>query len=254
MVTVVSKLKWSIGLALLLAGAAQAQTLTVCAERWVPFIYRADNGAVHGLAVEALERAASERGAALRYQFLAMSACYKQAAAGEADIVAFATAAESPAGWLQTSTPMVYWPLYAWVHAGRTEQQYRNLQQFAGQRVAWVPAYDYPRQLAQQTHWQRVAAPDSVASFTMLAGGRVDVVFDDYQTPLDIGHQLGGRVKRLDGLVGSYHETFSLRPGLAWLRAGLEREAERKLANGELDAFYQQYFRVSWAQLQAAPH
>ncbi|MFC3531067.1 substrate-binding periplasmic protein [Vogesella facilis] len=249
-----SKLKLGMALAMLLAATVQAQTLTVCAERWVPFIYRADNGAVSGLAVEALARAARERGVSLRYQFLALSGCYQQAAAGRTDIIAFATAAESPAGWLQTRQAMVYWPLYAWVRASVAGQQYRGLQQFAGLRVAWVPAYDYPRQLVRQTRWQRVPAPDSVASFTMLAGGRVDVVFDDYQTPLDMAHQLGGRVKRLEGLVGSYHETFSLRPGLAWLRAGLEREARRQIASGELDAFYRQYFRVSWQQVRAAPH
>lgn len=240
--------------ALFLAGTLQAQTLTVCAERWLPFIYRADNGEVQGLAAEVLQRVAAQRDVALRFQFLSISGCYKLAASGQADVVAFATARESPSGWLQSQQPLVFWPLYAWVQSGIAEQRYHDLQRFAGLRVAWVPSYDYPQLLAQQTHWRRVSAPDSQASLTMLAGGRVDVVFDDYQATLDIARQVSGRVKRLDGLVGSYLEQFSYRPGLGWLREGVDREALHLAETGALNHFYLQNFRISWDQVRNAPH
>lgn len=248
------KAKWGVLLALLLAGAAQAQTLTVCAERWLPFIYRDSGGVVRGLAVDALNRAAASRGVSVRYQFLAISGCYRQAASGGADIVAFATAEESPAGWLLTRKPMVYWPLYAWVRRDDGAQRYQGLQQFTGMRVAWVSNYDYPEQMSRHSNWTRVEAQDSYASLTMLAGGRVDVVFDDVQATVDVSRQVGGRVKRLDGLVGSHQEDFSLRPGLAWLRDALDSEAAHMAANGELDAFYRKYFQASWEQVQAVPH
>lgn len=241
-------------LAVLLAGAAQAQTVTVCAERWLPFIYRADDGEVRGLAAETLERVARQHGASVRYQFLSIGGCYRLAATGGADVVAFATAKESPLGWLLSEQPLVYWPLYAWVLAGMSEQSYQGLQQFVGQRVAWVPNYDYPQMLVRQERWRRVTAPDSQASLTMLAGGRVDVVFDDYLAAQDISRQLSGRVKRLDGLVASHLETFSLRPGLEWLRDGIDQEALRLAANGSLEQFYLQYFRISWEQVRNAPH
>ncbi|SCK19793.1 ABC transporter substrate-binding protein [Vogesella sp. LIG4] len=249
-----SKICWGTVLAMVLAGAAQAQTVTVCAERWVPFVYRDDNGEVKGLGAEVLQQVARQHDATVHFQFLSMSGCYKQAAAGRADVVAFATARETPAGWLQNQRPLVYWPLHAWVSSTLPEQRYHELQQFAGLRVAWVPSYDYPQPLVKQTHWRRVEAPDTQASFTMLAGGRVDVVFDDYQATQDIARQLGGRVKRLEGLVASHHETFSIRPGLEWLRDGIEQEAARLAENGTLEQFYLQYFRVSWGQVLAVPH
>ena len=239
---------------LLLAGTLQAQTLTVCAERWLPFIYRSDSGEVQGLAAQVLQRVAAQRDVSLRFQFLSIGGCYKLAATGLADVVAFATAQESPAGWQQSRQPLVYWPLYAWVQSGVAEQRYVDLQHFAGLRVAWVPSYDYPQLLTQQTHWRRVRAPDSQASLTMLAGGRVDVVFDDYLATQDIARQVSGRVKRLDGLVGSYLEQFSYRPGLGWLRDGVDSEATRLAETGALDHFYLQNFRISWEQVRNAPH
>ena len=242
---------------LLLTAAATAQAapvLTVCAEPWVPFIENGQAAPAQGLAAEVLSRVAAAQNLRLKYVFQAAAACLRLARQGQVDILAFASAADSPAGWVQTREPLVYWVVSAWVPASSALHSFDGLDMFRGQRVGWVAAYDYPAALKARNGWRRVDVVDTPRGIQMLAGGRVDVVFDDALAAGSLPPLTRQKVKRLSPLLGSVSQPVSLRPGLAALRDGVDAEAAILRHNGMLDSFYQQHFGNSLSQVLQALH
>jgi len=229
-----------------------APVLTVCAEPWPPFID--SSGGKQGLMPDVLGRVATVQQVRLKYVFKAAAACLRLARQGQVDVLAFASAADSPPGWVQTRQPLVFWVLSAWVPASSALQSFDGVDMFRGQRVGWVAAYDYPAALKAHTDWRRVDVLDSQRGIQMLAGGRVDVVFDDAQAAEGVAGSIRQKVKRLSPLLASVSQPLSLRPGLEALRDQVDSEAALLHKHGQLDLFYQQHFGSSLAQVvQALP-
>ena len=237
------------------ASTVQAATvLTVCAEPWTPFIENGQAVPAHGLAAEVLSRVAATQDLRLKYVFQSAGACLRLAKSGQVDILAFASAADSPPGWVQTREPLVYWVVSAWVPANSMWRSFDGLDMFRGQRVGWVAAYDYPAGLKARTGWRRVDVVDTPRGIQMLAGGRVDVVFDDALAADSLSPLVRQKVKRLSPLLGSVSQPVSLRPGLAALRDGVDAEAAILRQNGMLDSFYLQHFGHNLTQILQALH
>ncbi len=237
-----------------MAWAQAAPVLTVCAEPWPPFIDSSSGKPAEGLVADVLGRVATVQQVRLKYVFKAAAACLRLARQGQVDVLAFASAADSPPGWVQTRQPLVFWVLSAWVPAHSSLQSFDSLALFRGQRVGWVAAYDYPAVLKAHTDWRRVDVLDTPRGIQMLAGGRVDVVFDDALATEGLAEHIRQKVKRLSPLLASVGQPLSLRPGLESLRDGVDSEAALLRKHGQLDLFYQQHFGSSLAQvLQTLP-
>lgn len=237
------------GLLLCWAGLLQASTLTVCAEPWAPFVERRASGEVHGLGVDVLQRVANAQGLQLKYLFMASDACWRLAKENRVDVLAFSAPDETPGNWLNTRQPLVFWVLSAWVPAGSPQQAYTGLAAFGGQRVGWVTAYDYPAAMRSFKGWQRLDVIDTPRGMQMLAGGRLDVLFDDALAIGSLPLPQRAKVRRLAPLVSSVAQPFSVRAGLQAVRDGIDAEAVRMRRNGELDTFYRQHFGSSLQQV-----
>ncbi|MGL6048350.1 MAG: substrate-binding periplasmic protein [Vogesella sp.] len=229
-----------------------APVLTVCAEPWPPFIDSGNGKPAEGLVPEVLGRVATAQPVRLKYVFKAAAACLRLARQGQVDVLAFASAADSPPGWVQTRQPLVFWVLSAWVPAHSPLQSFDGLDMFRGQRVGWVAAYDYPAVLKAHTDWRRVDVLDTQRGIQMLAGGRVDVVFDDALAAEGVAEHFRQKVKRLSPLLASVSQPLSLRPGLEPLRDGVDVEAALLRKHGQLAYFYQQHFGTSLPQVVPA--
>ena len=228
--------------------------VSVCAEPWAPFIDSDANQPAVGLAADVISRVAAANKLRVKYIFKSAGACLRLAHQGQVDMLAFAGAGDSPAGWVQTRQPLVYWVLGAWVTADSQHETFSGLEAFSGQRVGWVAAYDYPQALKRKQDWQRIDVIDTARGMRMLLGGRVDVVFDDGQAGSHLPPGLRDRVRLLKPLVGSVSQPISLRPGLAALRDGLDAEAALLRKNGQLDDFYQHYFGNTLQQVLSSLH
>lgn len=238
---------------LLATGTAHAlPRYTVCAEPWAPFIDGGSSRPAEGLVVTLLQQVASTEGVTFHYLFKSAGACVRLAREQRVDILAFANAHDSPPAWRQTRTPLVFWLLSAWVPLDSPHREFTGLAAFRGQRVAWVPDYDYPAMLAAKRDWQRVAAPDSAASIQMLAGGRMDVLFDDTQADTGLPAAVRQKVRRLNPLFGSVPQPLSLRPGLETLRQQIEQRMRVWQEDGSVDQFYRRHFAYSWRQVLQA--
>lgn len=237
-------------LALLCTATASAAELTVCAEPWDPFISN-QAGKPTGLAVDVLNTAAQASGYTLRYQFLSAGGCTKLMHASKTDIIAFPDSEPSWPGWLYTQKPLVFWVLHAWVRKDSPLKQFRSLEDFYGQNVAWVADYepDYPRRLKAVSSWKRMPAPDTTASLSMLVGGRVDVVFDDAAAHSMLAPGMAMRIRRLDPQLASRAQPFALRRGLESLRNAIDAESTRQASSGRLDDFYKRELKIGWKQV-----
>ncbi|MDC7718375.1 transporter substrate-binding domain-containing protein [Vogesella sp. DC21W] len=235
-------------------GAAANPVVSVCAEPWAPFIDSAPDQPAIGLAADVINRVAEANKLRVKYIFKSAGACLRLARQGQVDMLAFAGAADSPAGWVQTRQPLVYWVLGAWVATGSPQQAFTGLEAFSQQRVGWVSAYDYPVALKRKQDWQRVDVIDTARGMRMLLGGRVDVVFDDGLAGSNLPPAMRDKVRLLKPLVGSVSQPISLRPGLFALREGIDAEAELLRKNGQLDDFYQHYFDNSIHQVLHSLH
>jgi len=244
-----------LGGTMLLSGAAVANpVVSVCAEPWAPFIDSAPDQPAVGLAAEVISRVADANKLRVKYIFKSAGACLRLARQGQVDILAFAAAADSPPGWIQTRQPLVHWVLGAWVGADSPHQAFTGLDAFSKQRVGWVSAYDYPGALKRKQDWQRVDVIDTTRGMRMLQGGRVDVVFDDGLAGSSLPPAMRDKVRLLKPLVGGVSQPISLRPGLAALRDGIDAEAMLLRKNGQLDDFYQHYFDNSLQQVLSSLH
>ena len=243
------------GSLLVSAGAAAANpVVSVCAEPWAPFIDSAQDQPAAGLAADVISRVAEANKLRVKYIFKSAGACLRLAREGQVDMLAFASAADSPPGWIQTRQPLVHWVLGAWVGTGSPHQAFGGLDAFSKQRVGWVAAYDYPDALKRKQDWQRVDVIDTARGMRMLLGGRVDVVFDDGLAGSNLPPAMRDKVRLLKPLVGSVSQPISLRPGLAALRDGIDAEAVLLRKNGQLDDFYQHYFDNSLQQVLSSLH
>ena len=235
-------------------GAAANPVISVCAEPWAPFIDSDANQPAVGLAADVISRVAAANKLRVKYIFKAAGACMRLAQQGQVDMLAFAGAGDSPAGWVQTRQPLVYWVLGAWVTADSQHQTFTSLEAFSGQRVGWVSAYDYPVALKRKQDWQRIDVIDTARGMRMLLGGRVDVVFDDGLAGSNLPPAMRDKVRLLKPLVGSVNQPISLRPGLTALRDGIDAEAALLRKNGQLDDFYQHYFDNTLPQVLNSLH
>lgn len=235
-----------------MAWAQAAPVLTVCAEPWAPFIDIGSSKPAEGLVPDVLGRVAAVQQVRLKYVFKAAAACLRLAREGQVDVLAFASAADSPPGWVQTRQPLVFWVLSAWVKANSPLQSYNGLDMFRGHRVGWVAAYDYPAALKAHTDWRRVDVLDTQRGIQMLAGGRMEVMFDDALATEGVASHIRQQVKRLSPLLASVGQPLSLRPGLETLRDAVDVEAALLRKHGQLEHFYQQHFGTSLAQVLQA--
>ncbi|MFN4237787.1 MAG: substrate-binding periplasmic protein [Vogesella sp.] len=238
----------------LAAPVAANPVVSVCAEPWAPFIESDDKQPARGIAADLISRVAAAHHLRVKYIFKSAGACLRLARQGQVDMLAFADAADSPPGWVQTRQPLVYWLLSAWVPATSHHHTFAVLDAFSGQRVGWVGAYAYPVALKQKQDWQRVDVIDTERGMRMLLGGRVDVVFDDSMASATLPAALRDRVRQLKPLVGSTSQPISLRPGLQALRDGIDAEAAALRKSGQLDDFYQNYFGSSLQQVLNSLH
>lgn len=239
----VNRYRQHVLLAMLWPCLALAEPVKICAESWPPFLYRDTHGEVAGMAAEWIAQAARQAGLRPQYQFLSLPACRKLAAAGAVDALAFTPNREQLDGWLLTSEPMVFWVLTAFVPVHSPHQSFHDLGQFDGQRVGWGQFYRYPDRLSLQRGWQRVPAFDAEATFTLLARGKVDVVFDDerfvYQTlPLTRRRDM----RALHPAAAAMPQPLAIRPGLPGFAQALDSEALRWRQKGLLDQFYRKQY------------
>lgn len=227
-----------------------AATLNLCAEPWPPYIYPEKDGRPQGLAAEAMKAAAQKHGYRVRYMFLSADACYKLMREQKIDIMAFALGKDSPPNWIQTREPLVYWVLRAWVAQASPMQEFKDLAQFSGARVAHVAVYDYPAAIQGKQDWQRVRSADSDMSVRLLATGKVDVIFEDQLTIENAlpAHQQA--IKGLSPVVAGIAQPFSMRADLETLRADLDAIAVQWHKDGKLDQFYRRYFKSSFSAVR----
>lgn len=253
-------MKKHVAMALALAGGVLAASaiaspvISVCAEPWAPFIDSDQAKPATGLAAEVISRVAEAGRWRVRYVFKSAGACIRLARQGQVDVLAFAGAADSPPGWMQTRQPLVYWILGAWVAADSPHTAFTDLAAFSGQRVGWVTAYDYPLALKRKQDWQRVDVIDTTRGMRMLLGGRMDVMFDDALAGSGLPPAQRTGLRLLRPLVGSVSQPVSVRPGLAALRDGIDAEAVMLRKNGQLDAFYQHHFGHNLSQVLGSLH
>lgn len=236
---------------MLVTPLAMSAPLHVCAEPWEPYIYVDKQGNPAGKAVEVLNKVAPKLGFQPKYTFLAVKSCLRMTIEGRVDMMAFALAKDSPPGWVQTTSPLAYWVVNAWVPKDAPMQHFRSLDDFKGKRVAYVSFYDYPTIIDAQKNWIRVPAADSVESMRLLAGGRVDVVFDDAVVINMVDANTRAKVRKLASLVSTIHQPYTMRAGLQTLRNALDADIRARHASGELDRFYRQHFGSSDAEIQS---
>lgn len=247
------KLQGMLLLALLLSGVAKAEPVKVCAEAWPPFLYRDDQGQVAGMAADWIRQAASRAGLQAQFQFLSLPACRKLAAAGAVDALAFTPSLEQLEGWLPAKEPMVFWVLTAFVPVQSPLRSFRDLQQFNGRRVGWGQFYRYPDRLSLKQDWQRIAAFDAEAAFTLLLRGKVDVVFDDARfVAQTLPQQSQRQLRALQPIAAAMLQPVVVRPGLPLLVQALDAEALKWRRSGQLDRFYRQQYHTSLAAILAA--
>ncbi|TDR72064.1 substrate-binding periplasmic protein [Paludibacterium purpuratum] len=214
-----------------------AKPFLLCAEPWYPFIYQ-DAGQARGLLVDALQRQPDVR---IRYRFMGMAGCEKLMRQGQVDLAAFATMSHLPPGWLNTRQTLVTWVLYAWVPL-KSPVTHFSPEAFAGKRLAWIDAYDYPETLDKDQQYRRVPAVDSVEAVALLANGRIDLMLDDPFVTQDVDPVFARAIRRLPEVVASKPQPLALRPGLGWLRDRIDRGVQQMRDDGSLDAFYQFHF------------
>lgn len=163
----------------------------------------------------------------------------------KADIIAFGSPGEPPAGWIATKEPLVLWVLYAWVPRFSQLTIYTGLEKFSGASVSWVDSYDYPVKMINFTSWNRVAAGDTHESMELLARGRVNVVFDDNQAVHDASPEIKSQVKMLPGVAFVVNQPIYLRSDLEYIRKEIDL-AVRKLPISTLDTIYLQHEGISF--------
>ncbi len=241
-------MKWLSLMLAMWAAAAQAATYHVCAEPWTPFIYRAE-GKPAGLVVDILNKVAHQRGDDLDYRFISSDGCARAMREGQADMVGFMLPLQVPAGWMTSRELLVAWVLFPWVRRDGPAS-YRGLEDFAGKRVAWVTAYDYPQLLIRMDKWRRVPAEDTESSMMLLAHGRVEVVFDDPTALAGLSPAMGQKVKRLQPLVASVNQPIAFRPGMSAWRDAVDKETLRAQQDGTLDGFYRRYHGVPFREVK----
>lgn len=234
----------------LLSAPLQAQTLTVCAEPWEPFIFRDAAGHPAGLAVEVLEAVAARSSYRFRYHFRSVSGCENLMQHGQVDVFAFGSPTPPRKGWITTQKLLVAWVLYAWVPADSPLTQYARTAFPAGKRLAWVRDYDYPARLQQDKNFVRVDADDSDAALELLANHRADLAFDDPAATETLPLAIARRIRRLDPLVASVNQPLEMRAALEPLRLLIDQETVRRQQDGRLNAFYLHRLGLSFKDVQ----
>jgi ABC-type amino acid transport substrate-binding protein len=238
--------KLSIALSMLLLMTASQATplaLSVCAEPWPPFIFR-ENGKVVGIAADIIVKVARKYGLSVRYHFASAEACNNMMKERKADIIAFGSPGEPPAGWIATKN-LLYFGYCMHGFLALANLLFTLGLKFSGASVSWVDSYDYPVKMINFTSWNRVAAGDTHESMELLARGRVNVVFDDNQAVNDASPEIKSQVKMLPGVAFVVNQPIYLRSDLEYIRKEIDL-AVRKLPISTLDTIYLQHEGISF--------
>jgi hypothetical protein len=236
-------------LPLLLGLPLHAQTLSVCAEPWEPFIYRNPDGEAAGLVAQVLQNIANNSDYRFKFYFRSLAGCKVLMKQHQIDVFAFGSPGKPPEGWIDTRELLVAWAIYAWVPDDAPWTRYSK-ELAAGKKVAWVYSYDYPAVLNKDKNFTRIPADDTDAAVDMLANHRIDLMFDDPVATKDVDAERSQRVRRLEPLVASVIQPFSLRTGLEKLRDLIDQETLKMQQDGSLNNFYLRNIGPSFKEVQ----
>lgn len=166
----------SLILGLALALPASAQTLTVAADPWPPFINPDDDRG--GVAIEIIREALSRSDYEIELEIVPWARAEAGVRAGDYDILPGTWYTEERAKELKYSEPYVTNEL-KFIQQDGEDFKYDGLTSLEGKTVAVVRDYGYDDAFNEADFFTREPAPDMMTNIRKLADGRVDLTIAD---------------------------------------------------------------------------
>mgnify|MGYP006277399649 CR=1 FL=1 len=161
---------------LLLALPAAAETLTVAADPWPPFVN--EDHEEGGVALAIIREALSRKGYQVELNIMPWARAEDGVRSGDYDILPGTWYTESRAEELRYSEPYATNEV-KFIKRADDDFEYNGMDSLSGKTVGVIRDYGYGDKFSSADNFSREAAPDLMTNIRKLVNGRVDLAIED---------------------------------------------------------------------------
>lgn len=233
-------------LVLLQSHIAFSGSLTFCGAHFPPSTIVENEELVKGYSVDLIKAAFERLDKQVRFQVLPWKRCIALVRQGKLDGVIDTSVYNQPI--VTGNYPISYNQLGIYVREDSGQTLYQKTR-FKDRLVGIPRGYSGYQKIAKEHAWQTYEADNESMLFTMLKKGRLDYVFSDSSTALNVASSIGAKIKPLLPYVLSQKYYLGFSPANSNLVQEFDGMLAQMLNDGTLDKIYLKYLPYAYSQM-----